>query len=110
MYSIRVARKEDNEELIQLAKLSPVKGTISLMIDRQPDYFALAEERGESITLVTVNSENGPAGDFHLALFAENGRACSYDVPAGVCVFAGEGSGSPETNSNCAGARLPAAV
>ena len=54
---IREAADSDNRALLQLTKLSPMKGVISLCIDRQPDFFALLKKRGESIVLVAVENE-----------------------------------------------------
>lgn len=45
---IRQATREDNSELIRLTQRSPMKGTISLRIDRNPDFWSLLGLRGES--------------------------------------------------------------
>jgi ribosomal protein S18 acetylase RimI-like enzyme len=49
---IRVATLADNEQLIALTASTPMAGRISLRIDRQPDFFRLLNERGESRVLV----------------------------------------------------------
>ncbi|PSR14071.1 MAG: hypothetical protein DA408_15670 [Bacteroidetes bacterium] len=54
---IREATDRDNKALLQLTRLNPMKGVISLCIDRQPDFFALLKKRGESIVLVAVKNE-----------------------------------------------------
>ncbi len=52
MTEIGQATWEDNPGLIELTKLSPMQGIISLRIDRSPDFFSLLEKRGESIVFV----------------------------------------------------------
>lgn len=49
---IREAGEKDNEALLELTRLSPMKGVISLCIERRPDFFALVRYRGESKLLV----------------------------------------------------------
>ena len=52
MLNIRFATDADNEQLIALTASTPMRGTISLRIDRKPDFFRLLNERGESKVLV----------------------------------------------------------
>jgi hypothetical protein len=47
MVNIRVAAPVDSDALVQLTALTAMKGTISLRIDREPDFFALLKERGD---------------------------------------------------------------
>ena len=49
---IRQAERSDNEGLLALTSLSPMKGRISIRIDRQPDFFRLLDMRGPSEVLV----------------------------------------------------------
>lgn len=44
---IREAHEGDNEALLALTRATPMGGTISLRIDRDPDFFALLRLRGE---------------------------------------------------------------
>jgi len=46
---IREATAADNPALRALTKLTPMDGTISLRIDRDPDFFALPRARGNSV-------------------------------------------------------------
>ncbi|HYV90299.1 MAG TPA: GNAT family N-acetyltransferase [Chitinophagales bacterium] len=52
MLNIRFATRADNEQLIALTASTPMLGTISLRIDRKPDFFRLLNERGDSNVLV----------------------------------------------------------
>ncbi|HEY6341604.1 MAG TPA: GNAT family N-acetyltransferase [Bryobacteraceae bacterium] len=45
---IREASETDNEALLALTRATPMDGTISLRIDRDPDFFALLRLRGAS--------------------------------------------------------------
>lgn len=54
MIDVREATETDNDELIELNRLTPMAGVISLRIDREPDFFRLTRLRGESIVLVAV--------------------------------------------------------
>ena len=49
---IREATHSDNEELLNLTSLTPMKGSISIRIDRRPDFFRLLELRGSSVVIV----------------------------------------------------------
>ena len=51
---IRLAEKADNEGLLALSRITPMVGSISLRIDRDPDFFALLRLRGESKVFVAV--------------------------------------------------------
>lgn len=52
---VRDARQQDNNGLLHLTSLLSMKGTISLRIDRDPDFFALLKERGFYHILVAEN-------------------------------------------------------
>jgi hypothetical protein len=54
---IREALPKDNAALLKLTSLTPMKGRISLRIDRNPDFFRLLSKRGES--KVYVAGKNG---------------------------------------------------
>jgi GNAT superfamily N-acetyltransferase len=51
---IREAVTADNKELLQLTRVTPMAGKISLRIDRDPDFFALPEARGETMVFVAT--------------------------------------------------------
>src|ERR1022692_1257280 len=51
---IRPAGEADNEGLLALTRITPMAGTISLRIDRDPDFFALLRLRGTSKVFVAA--------------------------------------------------------
>jgi predicted N-acetyltransferase YhbS len=51
---IREAGEADNEALLALTRSTPMAGSISLRIDRDPDFFALLRLRGEGKVFVAV--------------------------------------------------------
>lgn len=51
---IREAAEADNEALLALTRSTPMAGSISLRIDRDPDFFALLRLRGEGKVFVAV--------------------------------------------------------
>ncbi len=51
---IREANEADNEALLALTRATPMAGTISLRIDRDPDFFALLRLRGEGKVFVAA--------------------------------------------------------
>jgi GNAT superfamily N-acetyltransferase len=51
---IREAVEGDNETLLALTRSTPMAGSISLRIDRDPDFFALLRLRGEGKVYVAV--------------------------------------------------------
>lgn len=51
-WRIRRARGDDNKSLLALTSQTHMDGNIALRIDRQPDFFSLLKQRGESDTLV----------------------------------------------------------
>jgi predicted N-acetyltransferase YhbS len=51
---IREAHEADNEGLLALTRATPMGGTISLRIDRDPDFFALHRLRGASRVFVAA--------------------------------------------------------
>jgi N-acetylglutamate synthase-like GNAT family acetyltransferase len=57
MIVIREALSTDNAGLLQLTSVTPMKGQISIRIDRNPDFFSLLRMRGHSKTIVA--EENG---------------------------------------------------
>jgi predicted N-acetyltransferase YhbS len=51
---IRPADEADNQGLLALTRITPMAGTISLRIDRDPDFFALLRLRGTSKVFVAA--------------------------------------------------------
>jgi acetyltransferase (GNAT) family protein len=51
---IRPAGEADNPGLLALTRITPMAGTISLRIDRDPDFFALLRLRGRSKVFVAA--------------------------------------------------------
>lgn len=50
--TIRTACFIDNDKLVELARLTPMQGTISICIERQPDFFSLLYRKGQPHVLV----------------------------------------------------------
>jgi len=55
---IKEATRADNEGLVYLTSLTPMKGNISIRIDRSPDFFRLLEMRGSSFVIVAELNNN----------------------------------------------------
>jgi hypothetical protein len=55
---IKEATRADNEGLVYLTSLTPMKGDISIRIDRRPDFFRLLEMRGSSFVMVAELNNN----------------------------------------------------
>ena len=51
---IREAVQADNQALLELTRMTPMAGNISLRIDRDPDFFALPRARGETVVFVAT--------------------------------------------------------
>ena len=49
---VRSATAADNEALLTLVRRCPMRGDISLIIERDPDFFGLSRARGDSLTFV----------------------------------------------------------
>jgi hypothetical protein len=56
--NIRIAVPSDSEELIQLTMQTPMEGSISIRIDRDPDFFSLSKARGETEVFVACIENN----------------------------------------------------
>lgn len=52
MINLRTALLSDNKQLVELSKLTPMQGTISICIQREPDFFALLNKKGEPHIIV----------------------------------------------------------
>ena len=61
---VRKATSEDSEALIALTQLTPMKGKISLRIDRKPDFFRLLTQRGNHIVLVGEDEDEKITASF----------------------------------------------
>jgi N-acetylglutamate synthase-like GNAT family acetyltransferase len=55
MVNIREALSSDNAGLLVLTSLTPMRGRISLRIDRNPDFFRLLQKRGHSKVFIAEN-------------------------------------------------------
>jgi hypothetical protein len=58
MIHYREATRSDNQQLNALAAASGMDGDIGLRIDRSPNFFRLAELRGQSIVFVAEAGHN----------------------------------------------------
>jgi len=52
----RLAKQSDNEQLIALTSATDMTGTMSLRIDRNPDFFRLLHKRGESKVFIALDN------------------------------------------------------
>jgi GNAT superfamily N-acetyltransferase len=52
LVTVRSATNVDNESLLTLVRRCPMKADISLIVERDPDFFALSRARGEAHTFV----------------------------------------------------------
>lgn len=68
MITIRHATQIDSDNLIRLTGLTPMRGQISIRIDRKPDFFLLLKERGEAIVLVAEDQKDHIIGCFTATL------------------------------------------
>ncbi len=59
---MRVATDADNQDLIALAAACPMRGDVSLRIDRGPDFFALNRLEGERWSVGVVDGERSAVG------------------------------------------------
>src|SRR3954469_20823949 len=57
MIRYRLATHHDNQQLLDLTASTGMQGDISLLIDRQPDFFRLLKKRGETKVFVAVDNE-----------------------------------------------------
>ncbi len=67
-FEIREARESDNDDLLALTRATPMAGTISLRIDRDPDFFALLRLRGEGKVFIAVRGGREVVGCISAAL------------------------------------------
>ena len=63
-FIIRDATPKDSGKLLELTALTPMKGTIGLRIDRQPDFFSLLRLSESFILLVAENNSQEITGCF----------------------------------------------
>lgn len=58
MVRVRLATQEDNYRLLELARETPMKGAMSIEVDRSPDYFRLSKLQG-SESKIFVAEQSG---------------------------------------------------
>lgn len=58
-FTLRLAKPEDNERLIDLARRCPMKGQLEMYMDRHPDFFATNRVQGEEASIYVAESEDG---------------------------------------------------
>jgi predicted N-acetyltransferase YhbS len=57
MIRYRLATPLDNQQLLDLTASTSMQGEISLLIDRQPDFFRLLKKRGETKVFVALDDD-----------------------------------------------------
>lgn len=55
VFAIREAVEGDNDALLELTRLTPMAGSNSLRIDREPDFFELPRVRRETMVFVATS-------------------------------------------------------
>ncbi|RZA26284.1 MAG: hypothetical protein EOP10_04150 [Proteobacteria bacterium] len=58
-FTIRLAVEDDNQQLCDLARRCPVKGSLEVYTDRYPDFFATNRVQGEHAHIYVVESSPG---------------------------------------------------
>src|SRR4051812_34109930 len=61
-FTIRDAVPKDSDKLLELTALTPMKGTIGLKIDRQPDFFKLLQLSEAYILLIAESNSQEITG------------------------------------------------
>jgi hypothetical protein len=64
MITIRLATENDSAGLLVLSAMTPMSGTISIRIDRYPDFFDLLKQRGPYIAIIAEDEEKEIVGSF----------------------------------------------
>ncbi|RZA16447.1 MAG: hypothetical protein EOP10_24565, partial [Proteobacteria bacterium] len=57
--TIRIARADDNEELIRLAQACPQKGSLHMYTDRYPDFFAMNRIQSANSRIYVAENSQG---------------------------------------------------
>ncbi|HLF19309.1 MAG TPA: GNAT family N-acetyltransferase [Bacteroidota bacterium] len=65
--SIRLATESDNQGLIALARKSPMKGLLTLYIDRAPDFFSLNRLQGDPWRVYVAQDAEQVVGSISIA-------------------------------------------
>jgi GNAT superfamily N-acetyltransferase len=55
--ALRVAQQSDNAAILALVNQCPMRADVSLLIERDPDFFALSRARGSGVTWVAQRDE-----------------------------------------------------
>ncbi len=58
-FQIRVASASDQRALLDLLRRCPIAGSMELVLDRQPDFFALSRLQGEQSTVYLAEDSEG---------------------------------------------------
>jgi hypothetical protein len=64
---VRTAEPSDNERLIRLARECPMKGIITLYVDRAPDFFFLNRLQGDEWRVYVAEEDGELAGSLSVA-------------------------------------------
>jgi GNAT superfamily N-acetyltransferase len=58
-YRIREAALDDNQRLIELVRRCPIKGSVQVILDRHPDYFAMTRMQGDRSYIYVAENMQG---------------------------------------------------
>jgi predicted GNAT superfamily acetyltransferase len=64
---VRIAEPSDNEQLIRLARMCPMRGILTLYVDRAPDFFFLNRLQGDEWRVYVAEEEGELAGSLSVA-------------------------------------------
>jgi ribosomal protein S18 acetylase RimI-like enzyme len=65
--AIRIAKPEDNEALVALARRCPMHGVLTLYVDRAPDFFFLNRLQGEEWRVYVAEKDGVVVGSISVA-------------------------------------------
>lgn len=57
--AVRLAREDDNDELLELARRCPMDGSVAIRTERDPRFFALTELQGDPSLVVVAEDASG---------------------------------------------------
>lgn len=105
-FAVRLAREDDNAELLELTRRCPMDGTVAIRTERDPRFFALTELQGDPSLVVVAQDRGGRV--------LGCGAAAVRDVYVGGrkvrCAYVGDLRIAPQARGGTMLARLHDAV
>lgn len=104
--AVRLAREDDNDELLELARHCPMDGRVAIRTERDPRFFALTELQGDPSLVIVAEDASGR--------LVGCGAAAVRDVYVGGrpvrCAYVGDLRIAPHARGGVLLARLHRAV